>query len=93
MTSARFHTPPAAVTDLRLPPQKHVDEEAAGKYENRNWSPDRQVLERTGPGIWSKSVNAYIRSRGMKLKQVGRGYVFLPESLFCTWGLCLIDRL
>jgi hypothetical protein len=55
---------------IRAHIQKHMDDESAGKFKDNNWSPDRRVLERTGPGIWSRSVNQYITRRGKSLKQV-----------------------
>ena len=50
--------------------QKHVDAELEGRFASLGWDADRMVLERTGPGIWSRAIEGYLRTHGSDLKQV-----------------------
>ena len=53
--------------------QMHMNDEKAGKFLNRNWTTDRAILERTGPGIWTDALEKYFNSTmitGLPLPQV-----------------------
>jgi hypothetical protein len=67
--------------------QRRVDAEAAGAAGGGDQDRDHAILERTGPGIWSRSVHDYIREHGVAPEAVVGGarvgdLRLLPQSSF-----------